>query len=82
MAVRSDGRRLSSVDPDGTIDANVEPDRIIGCVVFPAASVAAPGVIQHEEGDRFSVGELDGGKSNRIEAVYNMIVGAGLIKVV
>ena len=73
-----DGTRLKSLDPDGVIAANVEPERIIGCVVFPAASVAAPGVIQHEEGDRFSVGELDGSKSNRIQAIYNMIVGAGL----
>ena len=73
-----DGTRLKTLDPDGVIAANVEPERIIGCVVFPAASVAAPGVIQHEEGDRFSVGELDGSKSNRIQAIYNMIVGAGL----
>jgi len=73
-----DGKRLNSVDPTGVIEANIDPDRIIGCVVFPAASVVAPGVIQHEEGDRFSVGELDGRKSNRIQAIYNMIVGAGL----
>ncbi len=73
-----EGTRLKTLDPDGVIAANVEPERIIGCVVFPAASVAAPGVIQHEEGDRFSVGELDGSKSNRIQAIYNMIVGTGL----
>lgn len=73
-----EGSRLSSVDPDGAIDANVEPDRIVGCVVYPAASIVGPGVIRHEEGDRFSVGELDGSKSNRVQAIYNMIVGAGL----
>ncbi len=73
-----EGHRLKSVDPDGVIDANIEPDRIIGCVVFPAASVVGPGVIKHEEGDRFSVGELDGSKSNRVQAIYNMIVAAGL----
>ncbi len=73
-----EGKRLTSLDPDGVIDANIEPDRIIGCVVFPAASVVAPGVIKHEEGDRFSVGELDGSKSNRVQAIYNMIVAAGL----
>jgi 2-dehydropantoate 2-reductase len=73
-----EGTHLTSLDPDGIISANVEAERIIGCVVFPAASVVAPGVVQHEEGDRFSVGELDGTKSNRIQAIYNMIVGAGL----
>jgi 2-dehydropantoate 2-reductase len=73
-----EGHRLASLDPDGVIAANIDADRIIGCVVFPAATVAAPGIIRHEEGDRFSVGELDGSKSNRIQAIYNMIVGAGL----
>lgn len=73
-----DGTQLKSLDPDGAIATNIEPERIIGCVVYPAATVAAPGIIQHEEGDRFSVGELDGSKSARIQAIYNMIVGAGL----
>jgi 2-dehydropantoate 2-reductase len=73
-----EGTRLQSLDPDGVIAANIEPERIIGCVVFPAATVAAPGIIRHEEGDRFSVGELDGSKSSRIQAIYNMIVRSGL----
>jgi 2-dehydropantoate 2-reductase len=73
-----EGRRLATLDPEGVIDANVEPERIVGCVVYPAASTVAPGVIKHEEGDRFSVGELDGSKSNRVQAIYAMIVGAGL----
>jgi 2-dehydropantoate 2-reductase len=72
-----EGTRLKSVDPDRVISANIEPARIIGCVVFPAASVVAPGVIKHGEGDRFSVGELDGSKSNRLQGIYNMLVGAG-----
>jgi 2-dehydropantoate 2-reductase len=72
-----DGKRLTSVDPDGSIDANIEPDRIIGCVVYPAGEVIAPGVIKHVEGDRFSVGELDGSKSNRVEMIANMLIAAG-----
>ena len=72
-----EGTKLKSVDPDGVISANIDPARIIGCVVFPAASIAAPGVIKHEEGDRFSVGELNGSKSNRLQGVYNMLVAAG-----
>jgi 2-dehydropantoate 2-reductase len=71
------GKTLHSVDPDGTISATIDPNRIIGCVVFPAASVVAPGVIQHEEGDRFSVGELDGSKSARVQALYDLLVAAG-----
>lgn len=72
-----DGKRLVSVDPDGTIDANIEPDRIVGCVVYPAGEVVGPGVIKHVEGDRFSVGELDGSKSNRVEMIAQMLIAAG-----
>lgn len=72
-----EGKRLASVDPDGTIDANIEPDRIIGCVVYPAGEVIGPGVIKHVEGDRFSVGELDGSKSNRVEMIAQMLIAAG-----
>lgn len=73
-----DGRRLQSTDPDGVIGANIDADRIIGCVVFPAAIVIEPGVVQHEEGDRFSVGEIDGRRSARLQEIYSLIIAAGL----
>jgi len=72
-----DGKRLRSVDPDGAIDANIEPDRIIDCVVYPAGEVAGPGVIKHVEGDRFPVGELDGSASNRIQMIQQTLIAAG-----
>ncbi|MFQ5994528.1 MAG: 2-dehydropantoate 2-reductase [Acidiferrobacterales bacterium] len=72
-----DGRRLESVDPDGTIEANIEAARIIGCVVYPAAEVIQPGVIKHVEGNRFPIGELDGSQSERVERIQQMFVGAG-----
>lgn len=62
-----EGRRLQSLDPTGIIEANVDPNRIIGCVAYPAATVVEPGVIQHVEGDRFPIGELDGSKSERCQ---------------
>lgn len=70
-------RRISAVDPDGTIAANIEADRIIGCVVYPAGEVIAPGVIKHVEGDRFSIGELDGQKTERVEALAQTLIKAG-----
>ncbi len=73
-----DGRRLETLDPDGRIEANIEADRIIGCVVYPAAAVAAPGVIHHVEGERFPVGELDNTVSERLRKVHDAIVEAGL----
>ena len=72
-----DGRRIEAVDPDGVIDANIERDRIVGCIVYPAGEVMAPGVIHVVEGNRFSVGELDGSDSERIVALSEMLVRAG-----
>lgn len=46
------GTVLKSVDPDGSLFHNIDPDRLIGCVVYPAASIAKPGVIEHHEGVR------------------------------
>ena len=72
------GRVLHSVDPGGGLAGGIEPHRIIGCVVYPAAEISAPGVIRHIEGLRFSVGELDGRRSERVEAMAGMLVEAGL----
>lgn len=58
---------IQSVDPQGVVEANIPVDRVIGCVVYPAAELVAPGIVQHIEGDRFSLGELDGSKSTRIQ---------------
>ena len=72
-----DGRRLECLDPDGTLEANIGPERLIGCVVYPAAGVTAPGVIRHVEGDRFPVGELDNTETERLRRVHDTIVEAG-----
>jgi 2-dehydropantoate 2-reductase len=52
-----EGQRLDAVDPGGVIWDGIGPERAIGCVVYPAAEVVAPGVIRHLEGDRFTLGE-------------------------
>ena len=72
-----DGRGLDSVDPDGRIAAQIEPERIIGSVVYPAAELVAPGVVRLIEGNRFSLGELDGSRSERISALSQVLIGAG-----
>jgi 2-dehydropantoate 2-reductase len=72
------GYRIQSVDPDGIVEANIPVDRTIGCVVYPAAEIASPGVIQHIEGERFNLGELDGSKSDRILKLSQLINSAGL----
>ena len=73
-----EGTRLESADPGGVIAAHISPERIIGCVVYPAVAIVEPGVIEHTEGDRFSIGELDGSTSERCRALSTAIGRAGL----
>ncbi len=68
---------VRTVDPDGAIAAAIDPDRIIGCIAYPAATIDEPGVIRHIEGNRYPVGELDGSESERVQAICNAFVEAG-----
>lgn len=72
-----DGKRLISLDPTGILTKHIDADRIVGCVVYPAAAVIEPGVIQHVEGDRFPLGELDGSSSERAQKLHDLLVDAG-----
>jgi 2-dehydropantoate 2-reductase len=72
------GTRVTSVDPHGLIGDNVPAERVIGCVVYPAAELLAPGVIKHVEGNRFPVGEPDGTASERVARVAECFVRGGL----
>jgi 2-dehydropantoate 2-reductase len=72
-----DGRRLLSLDPDGSLWRLLPPERVLGCVVYPAATVEAPGVVRHEYGNRFMLGEPDGAKSARADAIARAFARAG-----
>lgn len=73
-----EGTRLESVDPGNAQWDGFGPDRVLGCVVYPAAEVPEPGVIKHIEGNRFSLGEPDGSKSERAIALSKALTAAGL----
>jgi 2-dehydropantoate 2-reductase len=73
-----EGRRVHAVDPRGAIAAAIAPERLIGCVVYPACEIIAPGVIRHVEGERFPLGELDGSVSPRVNAIAALFQRAGL----
>jgi 2-dehydropantoate 2-reductase len=77
LAGAYEGRQLQSLDPDGKIAANIEPERLIGAIVYPASELLEPGVVRVIEGNRFSLGELDGGRSERIEALSKVMMNAG-----
>ena len=72
-----EGARLNSLDPSGVLIRNIPAERIIGCVVYPAATVPEPGIIRHVEGDRFPVGELDGKTTERVQRLHDTLVEAG-----
>jgi 2-dehydropantoate 2-reductase len=71
------GSIVRSVDPTGLIGSTIPAERVIGCVVYPASELIAPGVVRHIEGDRFPVGELDGSSSARVATVSQCFTHAG-----
>jgi 2-dehydropantoate 2-reductase len=72
-----DGLHLERVDPGGVIAASIEPRRVVGSLAYFATDIAAPGVIRHTEGNRISLGEPDGSKSERVKAIAGMLIAAG-----
>lgn len=72
-----EGAQLASVDPGGLIAAHIPIERVIGSVVYPAAEIAAPGVIRLIEGNRFSLSETSNATTSRIEAVSKTFSKAG-----
>ncbi|OAN37122.1 2-dehydropantoate 2-reductase [Chloroflexus islandicus] len=73
-----EGRQIEAVDPGGVIAANTEIERVIGCVVYPAAAIERPGVIRHLEGNRFTLGEPDGSRSERTLRLSKLLESVGL----
>jgi 2-dehydropantoate 2-reductase len=70
--------RIHCLDPDNAQWQTLGPERMIGCVVYPACEVTAPGEITHIEGDRFSLGEPSGEKTERVAALSKALIAAGL----
>jgi 2-dehydropantoate 2-reductase len=72
------GTRVHSVDPNGLIYEKIPCERVVGCVVYPAAELVAPGVIRHVEGNRFPVGEPDGTSSARVSRLAQCFIRGGM----
>ena len=72
------GTRLDSVDPGGAQWDGLGPERVLGCVVYPAAEVVEPGTVRHIEGNRFSLGEPTGERSARAQRLSEALQAVGL----
>lgn len=73
-----EGLRLESIDPGGAISSAIEARRVIGSIVYLATEITAPGIIQHIEGNRISLGEPDGSRSERIRQIAEALIASGL----
>jgi 2-dehydropantoate 2-reductase len=71
-------RHLEAVDPGGLIARSLPYPRVVGCIVYPATRIVEPGLIEHVEGNRFSLGEPDGSRSERVQEIAAALAGAGL----
>ena len=73
-----EGTRLESVDPGGVIWNRIGPERALGCVVWQAAEIEAPGLIAHHYGDRMPIGEPTGEKTERAALLGRLLSSAGI----
>ncbi len=73
-----EGMHLERVDPGGTIAAAIEPRRVLGSIVYFATDIVEPGVVRHTEGNRISLGEPAGARSDRSRQIAEALIAAGL----
>jgi len=77
LSGKYENRTVEIVDPGGKLANGLNPDCLLGCIAYPAAVISEPGVIQHVEGVRFPLGELDGSVSERATRVSEAFIDAG-----
>jgi 2-dehydropantoate 2-reductase len=73
-----DGLRLERIDPGGVISNAIDASRVLGSIVYFSTEITAPGVVQHTEGNRISLGEPDGGRSERCRKIAEALIASGL----
>ncbi|HEX7970496.1 MAG TPA: 2-dehydropantoate 2-reductase, partial [Stellaceae bacterium] len=73
-----EGVRLTAVDPEGRLAAQLDPTRIVGCVVYMAAAVPEPGLVRRFGGNMLILGEPDGSASARLARLAELFGAAGI----
>jgi 2-dehydropantoate 2-reductase len=73
-----EGTRLERIDPGGAISSAIEARRVVGSIVYFSTGISEPGVIQHNEGNRISIGEPDGTRSDRCRRIAEALIASGL----
>ncbi len=70
--------QLQSVDPEGRQWNIIGPERAIGCTVYPATEIVAPGIVKHIYGDRFGLGEPSRKETERVQNLAQAFAAGGL----
>ena len=70
--------RLETVDPGGVVAAAIQPRRVVGSIIYLSTGITEPGVVRHIEGNRITIGEPDGSRSERCRAISEALVQAGM----
>jgi 2-dehydropantoate 2-reductase len=73
-----EGLCLERVDPGGVISSAIKANRVVGSIVYFSTEISAPGVIQHIEGNRITLGEPDGSRSDRCRRIAEALIASGL----
>jgi 2-dehydropantoate 2-reductase len=72
-----EGLRLERIDPGGVISSSIEAHRVIGSIIYFSTEITAPGVIQHIDGNRITLGEPDGTRSHRLRKISEALIASG-----
>jgi 2-dehydropantoate 2-reductase len=73
-----DGLRLERIDPNGIISSAIPARSVVGSIVYFSTEISEPGVIQHTEGNRITLGEPNGARSDRSRGIADALIGSGL----
>ncbi len=71
------GTVLEAVDPQGGIARHLRQARVAGAVVYPAARVLEPGVVEHYEGWRVALGDPAGTDREALQPLAAALTRAG-----
>jgi 2-dehydropantoate 2-reductase len=69
---------LWSVDPHRATGAALPTEQVVGCVVHASCRRNAPNQVDVVHADKLIIGEPDGGSSERVERVRELIENAGI----
>jgi 2-dehydropantoate 2-reductase len=73
-----EGLRLERIDPGGVISSAIEARSVVGSIVYFSTEISSPGVVQHIEGNRISLGEPNGLRSERCRQIAEVLIASGL----